>query len=61
MSGVIYWVGMIHIIMYVLLGGSALIVFALNRAYKNLSVTGRILQMHAKVLREERQQKDPRP
>lgn len=58
MSGATYWVGLIHIAAYTLLGGSALLLFLLDRTFKNLGVARAMIEMYAKVLREKRQNKD---
>lgn len=58
MSEAVYWVGLIHIVAYTLLGGSVLILFLLDRAFSHLGVARDLIDMYARVLKERRQKKD---
>lgn len=58
MTMFLYWIGLIHVVAYSLLGLSALMICVLNITFKRLGITRDLLMMYQRYLRKKHGKKE---
>lgn len=53
----IWWIGLVHVAAYALLGTGGVTVWVLNLAFRHFKLSATIIEMYAKVLKERRDAK----